>query len=477
MTPNGFLKSFVLFLLANVALQSGIVAQLTVRQDRTAEDMVKEIVPGKGVVIKNVRYAGMPAALGEFAYPDAKKIFASGIVISTGKASDMAAANTNPKTSTVNGSAGDKNLYALAGGRTFDGAVLDFDFMADKDSLAFNFLFASEEYHDYVGSTFNDAFAIVITGPGMPAGKNFAVLPGTTQPITVNSINPNQNRQLYVDNNPFTLVGKINEQVKAGLNQDVLNNFSFDGMTKVFSVGCRIQPKQIYHFQLSIADAGDGTVDSAVLLEGNSLKSLEQSKHEIRRQMIAAQRREDSLARVRVVEDSLRMVAEIKMLRDKLVQDSIARVKAHIRDSIALANPSFGSPEIEEADTATADENEDEPEILELTDDQPLSDSENEGPRLLNLDLILFEGLSVELSATAKAKAQEFGKKLAENRSLKLALYFPEGDPQEVRNQRLDAIHLELVQAGARPSQILLTPVGHSSSKDIHRVEFWLSQQ
>ena len=57
MTPNGFLKSFVLFVLTNVALQSGIVAQLTVRQDRTAEDMVKEIVPGKGVVIKNVRYA------------------------------------------------------------------------------------------------------------------------------------------------------------------------------------------------------------------------------------------------------------------------------------------------------------------------------------------------------------------------------------------------------------------------------------
>ena len=195
MTPTGFLKSFVLFVLANVAVQSGIVAQLTVRQDRTPEEMIKEIVPGKGVVIKNVRYAGMPAALGEFAYPDAKKIFASGIVISTGKASDMAAANTNPKTSTVNGSTGDKNLYALAGGRTFDAAVLDFDFMADKDSLAFNFLFASEEYHDYVGSTFNDAFAIVITGPGMPAGKNFAVLPGTTQPITVNSINPNQNRQ------------------------------------------------------------------------------------------------------------------------------------------------------------------------------------------------------------------------------------------------------------------------------------------
>ena len=57
MTPTGLLKSFVLFVLANVAVQSGIVAQLTVRQDRTPEEMIKEIVPGKGVVIKNVRYA------------------------------------------------------------------------------------------------------------------------------------------------------------------------------------------------------------------------------------------------------------------------------------------------------------------------------------------------------------------------------------------------------------------------------------
>ena len=482
MTPTGFLKSFVLFVLANVAVQSGIVAQLTVRQDRTPEEMIKEIVPGKGVVIKNVRYAGMPAALGEFAYPDAKKIFASGIVMSTGKASDMAAANTNPKTSTVNGSTGDKNLYALAGGRTFDAAVLDFDFMADKDSLAFSFLFASEEYHDYVGSTFNDAFAIVITGPGMPAGKNFAVLPGTTQPITVNSINPNQNRQFYVDNNPFNLVGKINEQVKAGLNQDVLNNFSFDGMSKVFSVGCRIQPKQIYHFQMSIADAGDGTVDSAVLLEGNSLKSLEQSKHELRRQLIAAQRREDSLARVKVVEDSLRMVAEIKMLRDKLVQDSISRVKEHIRDSIARANPPAElpkeeQPEIQQADSAKIDKSENEPEILELSDNYQPRDPEEEGPRFLDLDLILFEGLEFELSPSDKVKVQEYGKKLAENRSRKLALYFPEGDPQDVRNQRFDAIHLALVQAGARPSQIFMTPVGHSSSKDVHRVEIWLSEQ
>lgn len=479
MTPTGFLKSFVLFVLANVAIQSGIVAQLTVRQDRTPEEMIKGIVPGNGIVIKNVRYAGMPAALGEFAYPDAKKVFGSGIVMSTGKASDMAAANTNPKTSTVNGSAGDKNLYALAGGRTFDAAVLDFDFMADKDSLAFNFLFASEEYHDYVGSTFNDAFAIVITGPGMPAGKNFAVLPGTTQPITVNSINPNQNRQLYVDNNPFTLVGKINEQVKAGLNQDVLNNFSFDGMTKVFSVGCRIQPKQIYHFQMSIADAGDGTVDSAVLLEGNSLKSLEQSKHGLRRQMIAAQKREDSLARVKVVEDSLRMVAEIKMLRDKLVQDSIARVKQHIQDSIQSSQPEM---EQELPEPMIFDLDSLKPEDLAKLEDivstsPPEKEAETKQPKIDLKDLVFYDGEGYLLTPEAETRIRNFGKMLAQNRRLKLGVYLPNGDPQESITMRYDLIRLELIKAGAKTDQIFRNGFSHSSDVNVHRAEICIREE
>jgi hypothetical protein len=310
---------FIVYMLLAVAWGNALVAQMTVKQERQPTALVKEVLIGKGILVDNVHFAGIITALGEFENPSAQPFCKSGIVLSTGAAKDMVGPNDNPKTSTVNGSPGDKNLYALAGGRTFDGAKLEFDFKADKDSVSFNFIFASEEYHDYVGSTFNDVFALVVSGPGFGTGKNLAVLPGTTTPITVNSINPNQNRQYYVENNPYSLVGRINETVKANLNQTVLANFEYDGMTKPFSVGFRVVPKQVYHFEIVVSDAGDGTVDSAVLLEGGAFKSLEQQKHVLRRLQLAEQRRQDSLARVQVVADSL---AQAQKEQEKKVDDS-----------------------------------------------------------------------------------------------------------------------------------------------------------
>ncbi|HEX2901297.1 MAG TPA: choice-of-anchor L domain-containing protein, partial [Bacteroidia bacterium] len=458
-------------------LVTALPAQLTVKQDRVIEDLVKDVLLGKGVVAKSVRYTGMPAALGEFSFPDARSFFPSGIVLSTGKATDMASANDNPKTSTVNGSAGDKNLYALAGGRTFDAAILEFDFMADKDSIAFNFIFASEEYNDYVGSTFNDAFALVITGPGMPAGKNFAVLPGTTSPITVNSINPNQNRQYYVDNNPFTLVGKINEQVKANLNPEVLNNFAYDGMTKVFSVGCRVQPKQVYHFQMSIADAGDGTVDSAVLLEGNSLKSHEQYKHVLRRQQLAEERRQDSLARVKVLEDSLRMATEIRLLKERMTQDSISRAQQHRQDSLRALQAQPDNAPVEETEEE-ADEESDEETIEDAGEIEEAETPDLSGAVKVDLkDAVIYEGESYLLPPASEGKIKDYGRMLSQNPKLKLGIYLPNGDAADVISMRYDLIRLELIKAGARSQQIFRNGFSHTNSGSVHRAEIWIREE
>lgn len=449
-------------------------AQLTVRQDRLPEEMVKDVLIGRGVIVKNVRFSGIPASLGEFSYPDATNFFTSGIILSSGKASDMAAPNDNPKTSTVTGGPGDKNLYVLAGTRTFDACALDFDFMADRDSVSFNFIFASEEYNDYVGSTFNDAFALVISSTNMPA-KNFAVLPGTNAPISVNSVNAGQNRQYYQDNNPYTLVGKINESVKASLNQNLLQNLSFDGMTKVMSVGCRVVPKQVYHFQVSIADAGDGTVDSAILLGGKSLNSQEQYKHVLRRAQIAEQHRQDSLARAKVIEDSLRVAAEINMLRDKVRQDSIANAKRHYDDSLRL----LGTQPLP-VDTVRPiqhDANWESPNL------QPsgTADTENpappKSPKADVQELVTYEGESYLLSPDQESKIKEFGRLLSQNRKLKIGIYLPEGDPSDVITMRYDLIRLELIKAGASAQQIFRNGFSHSSSGSIHRAEIWMREE
>lgn len=63
-----------------------------------------------------------------------------------------------------------------------------------RHTLVVRYAFGSEEYPEYVGSQFNDVMAVFVNG------KNCALVPGTTTPVAINSINQNLNSQYYVDN-------------------------------------------------------------------------------------------------------------------------------------------------------------------------------------------------------------------------------------------------------------------------------------
>ena len=62
------------------------------------------------------------------------------------------------------------------------------------DTLHIRYLFASEEYPEFVGSVFNDVMAVFVDG------VNCAVAPGTTTPVSVNTINQTTNSSWYIDN-------------------------------------------------------------------------------------------------------------------------------------------------------------------------------------------------------------------------------------------------------------------------------------
>ena len=87
-----------------------------------------------------------------------------------------------------------------------DIGVLSFDFVPQGWEVSFKYVFASDEYPDYVCSTFNDAFGFFVSGPylndGTPAPlppgatrlvySNIAIIPGTYDPeipVTINTIN------------------------------------------------------------------------------------------------------------------------------------------------------------------------------------------------------------------------------------------------------------------------------------------------
>ena len=94
---------------------------------------------------------------------------------------------------------------------TSDAVILEFDFVPSSNVAAFNFVFASDEYLQWIGSVFNDVFAFFVSGPGItgpyssPAGfpggsANVALVPGTNTPITISTIHPTSNAAFYVQN-------------------------------------------------------------------------------------------------------------------------------------------------------------------------------------------------------------------------------------------------------------------------------------
>ena len=446
---------------------------------------MKEVLKGPGIKVRNIKYTGNPDAIAKFTNPDANPHFEEGVVISTGKARDMLGPNNAPKTSTVNARPGDKTLYSIANGRTFDAAELEFDFMADKDSVALNFFFASEEYNDYVGSSFNDAFLVQISGPGFRNGKNLALVPGTKVPINVNNVSFNKHRKYYKDNNPFTLSGRINPTRKAELDPQLLENFQFDGMTQVISAGIRVTPKEIYHVKIAIADAGDGTVDSAVLLEAKSFQSHEQYKWVRRRLEIAEKRRQDSLARVQAIQDSLAAIEQARM-------DSIAAVEQELREK-EIREQEMREAELreqEEAREREAREARDE-EGFELPDEGVETDEEGGGnvheekpfedavvseerpaikpvgtapsenyhrpPGSGDMDeykaVIIFEHESYIVPDSSAMLLGDIADFLVENPELRAGIYVPGGD-NETTNLRFDMIRIELLKKGAKPDRI-----------------------
>ena len=56
---------------------------------------------------------------------------------------------------------------------TYDATTLEFDFVAPTDVISFQYVFASDEYNEWVNSSFNDAFGFFLDG------VNIAKIPGT----------------------------------------------------------------------------------------------------------------------------------------------------------------------------------------------------------------------------------------------------------------------------------------------------------
>jgi hypothetical protein len=217
-----------------------------------------QMLAGPGVTVSNVTFTGANVAGGSFTGGLADGLgIASGVILSSGNIANAVGPNTNDGISTVNGTPGDADLNAIvgAGHTTFDAAVLEFDFVPTSSSVSFRYVFASDEYNEYVGA-FNDVFAFLIDG------QNVALIPATSTPVAINTVNLGTNSSFYKNNDPSDL----------GIPTPF--GTQFDGFTTVLTATRSLTPNVSHHIKLVIADTDDEVLDSAVFLEAASFAAV-----------------------------------------------------------------------------------------------------------------------------------------------------------------------------------------------------------
>jgi hypothetical protein len=227
----------------------------------TATDLA-EALAGVGVTVSNVTYVGADEAAGGFSGGTGIIGFEAGIILGSGSAVDVVGPNTEDSVTTNNQTPGDSDLDALSGFVTLDASVLEFDFIPDGAQIFFDFVFASDEYNEFVNSQFNDVFAFYIND------FNCATVGVNDDPITINTINngnpydsdPRSNPELYRNNDLDDGGGSIDTEM--------------DGLTVVLTCGSLVDVGVTNHMKLAIADASDSSYDSNVFIKAGSLTTV-----------------------------------------------------------------------------------------------------------------------------------------------------------------------------------------------------------
>lgn len=173
----------------------------------------------------------------------------------------------------------DSMLANLATELLFNCASLDFDFQANSDTFAFRYVFASEEYCEYVNSEYNDIFAFFLTGEDpvthVQVTKNVAIIPGSVTaanpdgiPVAINNVNHGYHSPSW--NGP----GDNPSYPEFFIHNNSFEGVQYDGYTTAFSAGANILACHTYHMKLSVGDVGDNAYDSGVFLEEHSFESF-----------------------------------------------------------------------------------------------------------------------------------------------------------------------------------------------------------
>ncbi len=238
----------------------------------TPEQLVDELLLNSNCInVSNVRSQGQ-SGIGYFQQSQYLNIgIPSGVVLTTGSLSQLEGPNTGTSdaSSDNNNPNGDADLEALFNVTTTNAVTLEFDFIPTADKIAFTMVFASEEYPEYVCSGFNDVVGVFVNEIGNSNADNYAFIPGTKMPISINSLNNGSpgsqgSSDLCISLNHSNLF----EDNLAPNSPDT----RLDGYSKPITVQIEgLNTCAQYRIKFAIADSGDSVMDSALFIGSNSL--------------------------------------------------------------------------------------------------------------------------------------------------------------------------------------------------------------
>ena len=147
----------------------------------------------------------------------------------------------------------------------YDPIVIEFEMIPSVDTLELNMVFASEEYLEYIGSQFVDAFGIFVSKANAPLSFfNHARLPDNNI-ISTQNIHPTHNGFPAINESYF--VDNTN-----GLTHE------FDGFTIPINIKIPVTIGDTAHLTICLSDVADFIGDTGVFFERNPSSFLEVHK-------------------------------------------------------------------------------------------------------------------------------------------------------------------------------------------------------
>lgn len=217
---------------AMFAFCSASASALVVAPSNNASDLA-DVLGGSGITISNaVLSTASSTAAGTFSGGGSAIGFDNGVLLTTGTVNCAPGPNNTPQCSDTNGTT----------------TSLKFDFISATGNVFFNYVFASEEYNEYVNKGFNDSFQLLLNG------INVALLPGSGGVVSIDNVNSLINSAFFKNND-----------AAAGTPFDT----GYDGLTTVLTASAS-GLIGLNTFEFLIRDLGDSAFDSGVFIQAGT---------------------------------------------------------------------------------------------------------------------------------------------------------------------------------------------------------------